>query len=275
MTVTAVTYNTQYGVGLDGAYSIERIVDAVQEADIICLQEVTRGFIRNEGVDMVAGLHNALPDRFIAFQAAADVDMGSSVIEGQATDRRLQFGNAVISRWPIGSIRTHLLPRTWRKNRLNLQRGALEAGIETPLGPMRFYSVHLDHIDARERIAQARALRAIALDFDKTGGAITGASEFGLPDGSDNGDFLLMGDFNCEPGTDPYLTLTEDGALVDISATDPGWTWRSSSAEQPERRARLDYMFANPDLASRISSIHIDRSQDGSDHMPIWVTIGE
>ena len=50
-------------------------------ADIIALQEVTRNFARNGGVDMVEGLAALLPDYFHAFGPAMDLDFG-------ATDKR-------------------------------------------------------------------------------------------------------------------------------------------------------------------------------------------
>ncbi|MEL6922337.1 MAG: endonuclease/exonuclease/phosphatase family protein, partial [Pseudomonadota bacterium] len=148
-----VTYNIQYGIGLDGKYDVRRICDTVCDADIICLQEVTRGFIRNGGADMVAEVEAQLPTHFSSFHAAMDIDMMSGLVEGRAVNRRFQFGNMVLSRWPITASRGHLLPRHARADKLNLQRGALEALITTPDGPIRVYSVHLDHISAEERLA--------------------------------------------------------------------------------------------------------------------------
>ena len=49
-----VTYNIQYGIGLDGRYGIGRIAEAVRGADVIALQEVCRNNPRNDGRDMVA-----------------------------------------------------------------------------------------------------------------------------------------------------------------------------------------------------------------------------
>ena len=50
------SYNIQYGFGLDGRYDLERIVASIANADIIALQEVTRGSPRNGHVDMVAAI---------------------------------------------------------------------------------------------------------------------------------------------------------------------------------------------------------------------------
>lgn len=273
MAVTAVTYNIQYGVGLDGRNDLGRIIDAVREADVVCLQEVTRGFSRNDHADMPAAIRAALPTHFSAYHPAADVDGGSTVEDGTIITRRFQFGNMILARWPLRYVRGHLLPRSWRKDKFNIQRGALEALIDTPVGPIRFFSVHLDHIDARERMAQIRALKPIALEFAQAGGAVTGAGSLGIPDMADTGDFLLMGDFNFEPDSDEHELIIENGAVVDATAADPGWSWRSAF-DKPLRRQRLDYAFGNPSLVRRITAMRIDRAREGSDHMPVWVTIG-
>ena len=88
MAFRVVTYNIQYGIGLDGKYDLERIVDSVRDADIIALQEVTRGFVRNGGRDMVAEIEALLPDRFAVCHMPADVDFGSRVENGKVVSAR-------------------------------------------------------------------------------------------------------------------------------------------------------------------------------------------
>ena len=136
---------------------------------------------------------------------------------------------------------------------------------------LRFYSVHLDHVDSSERLAQIAALRAIALDYGMTGGAISGTAEVGFPELPASPDLVLAGDFNLEPGSPDYLALTGDGRLVDASRGDDGWSWTDPAGVKPVQR--LDYAFANPELAARIISVRIDRQATGSDHMPLWFTI--
>lgn len=272
MAIRCVSYNIQYGVGMDGRYDLARIVDAVAGADLIALQEVTRGAPWNGGADMVAGLSAAFPDRFIATHFPTDVDFGSAVVDGRAQERRFQFGNMVISRWPLTAMRGHLLPRAMRTGRLNLQRGALEAVVASPQGPIRFYSVHLDHIETGERLAQIAALKSIALDFVRDGGAITGLAEYGFPELPLPADFLLMGDFNFEPGSPEHAAMLADGAPVEASAAAPGDSWVDPKGVAPGKR--LDHCFANPDLAARIGDCRIDDAAMGSDHKPVWLTIG-
>ncbi|MGO8656174.1 endonuclease, partial [Rhizobium ruizarguesonis] len=48
------SYNIQHGFGLDGRYDLARIARSLEGADVIALQEVTRGFSRNGFADMVA-----------------------------------------------------------------------------------------------------------------------------------------------------------------------------------------------------------------------------
>jgi len=273
MTISAVSYNIQYGIGLDGGFDLDRIVAAVRGADVICLQEVTRGHPKTGAIDMAAAIAERLPEHFSSYHPAADVDAGSAMEDGRAVNRRFQFGNMVLARWPLRAVRGHLLPRTWRKDKLNLQRGALEALIDTPVGPIRFHSIHLDHVDARERMAQVRAVRAIADRYAQTGGAITGAHVYGLPEVDDRGDFVLMGDFNCEPDSDEYRFMVEDGSVVDATAADPGWSWRPMYDQPAAARQRLDYAFCNRALAERVSGVRIDRNAEGSDHMPVWIEI--
>jgi endonuclease/exonuclease/phosphatase family metal-dependent hydrolase len=272
MTIEVVTYNIQFGIGLDGAYDLERIVEAVKDADIIAFQEVTRGFMRNEGRDMVAEIEALLPDRFAVHHMPADVDFGSRIEDSKAVQSRFQFGNMIVSRWPVLSTRGHLLPRSLRLAELNLQRGALEALIDTPAGPIRFYSVHLDHIDAEERLRQIAALKDIAFATPHTGMAITGLGEFGFAELPHADDFILLGDFNFEPDLAEYRDmLVENGHLIDVSAGDSGWSWTDPEKTKPNKR--LDYGFATEALAERIGYATIDRSVEGSDHMPVWMHI--
>ncbi|MBT6275731.1 MAG: hypothetical protein HOI95_16550, partial [Chromatiales bacterium] len=49
-----VTYNIQYSKGKDGSFELERIANVVADADVIAMQEVTRGFPGAPDVDQPA-----------------------------------------------------------------------------------------------------------------------------------------------------------------------------------------------------------------------------
>lgn len=285
-----VTYNIQYGIGLDGEFGLERIADAVRGADVIALQEVTRNNPQNGGVDMVAGLCDLLPGYFSVFGAPYQVDMGSRLEAGRAVTRHFEFGNMVLSRTPILAARNHLLPRRRSFGTLNLQRGALEAMIDTDFGPVRFYSVHLDHTSPDERIDQIRFLLARAIGYPVEGGAVSGVDELGFPEPPHPDAFVLAGDFNMLPESPEYLAIAGlpddehgrvlragvpiDAALHAGGAAPRAITWRDPKApDDAARHKRIDYTFVSAGLATRIKGVRVDGDAPGSDHVPVWLDL--
>lgn len=277
------SYNIQYGIGLDGRFDPERIAASLEGADIIALQEVTRGFHRNGHVDLVARFEALFPGHFTAFHAPCDIDIGSAVEDGRAVSRRFQFGNMILSRWPILSTRLIALPRTRTISPMNLQRGATEALIATPGGPLRVYSVHLDHVLPAERIAQIRFLKERMLGYPLEGGGITGAADFGYAEPPHPVDFVVMGDFNMQPETPEYCAMvgSRDAYYgrslrlenpVDTLAhlgrlTPESYSW--VHPEDHDRRMHLDYSFISAGLVPRLKDAWTDYAATGSDHLPI------
>ena len=273
-----VTYNTQYGVGRDGKFDLGRIAKEVEGADIIALQEVTRNFSRNGGVDMVEGLAALLPDYFHAFGPAMDLDLGATGKDGRPLNQRFHFGNMVLSRFPIVASRNLLLPRTLRFSRGNLQRSALEALVIAPSGPVRIYSVHLDHVSITERTLQIRHLKERVHAYAAEGGAISGAAEYGFPEPPRLHGFVLMGDFNMDRFSPEYmLVVGENGDAgadpIDVYALgdalpDGAVSWVDDA--KPETNRLIDYAFVEKSLAERVGKVRIDREAKGSDHLPVW-----
>lgn len=281
-----VTYNLHYGIGLDGRFDLDRIAAAIDGADIVALQEVTRNFMRNGGVDMVAGLAERLPDYFHVFAPAMDFDFGIRDSQDRPRNQRMQFGNMVMARFPIVAARNLLLPRTRRLNRGNLQRAALEALITAPDRALRVYSVHLDHLSGAERLRQVRHLRERVLAYPLEGGAISGAEEYGFPEPPCPGEFVLMGDFNMLAGSPEYVEMvgapdpiegTEIVAHhpVDAFAMAPPAPGAVSfvDAGEPGGPRLIDYVFVEASMAGKVLSTRIDDSAAGSDHLPVWVEI--
>lgn len=126
-TLRVVSYNVQMGFGADGRPSIEaaaRTLAAI-DADVIGLQEVSRGFLPTGGTDMVGWLQRSLDMPYVAFQPSAPGSL---------------HGNAIVSRHPIRAVESHELARTGTA----LPRGAVGAVIDVPgFGEVVVISAHL------------------------------------------------------------------------------------------------------------------------------------
>jgi len=282
-----VSYNIQYGFGLDGRFDLERIATSLAGADVIALQEVTRNSPENDHVDMVAALQDLFPEFFAAYGAGCDALLDSRIENGRARERRFQFGNMILSRWPILAIRNLLLPRSHSVEHINLQRSALEVVVDAPGGAIRTYSVHLDHVSPDERLAQIAFLKDRVLNFVGEGGALTGLVANGVPVLPLPQDFVVMGDFNMEPETPEYIAMVghddhfygralRANQPVDVLArfgrlTPDCYSW----IEPPEgpQKAHLDYCFVNHQLFPRVRDVFVDMDAKGSDHFPVWLEV--
>jgi endonuclease/exonuclease/phosphatase family metal-dependent hydrolase len=286
--VKFASYNIQYGFGLDGIYDLDRIARSVEAADIIALQEVTRGFSENDFADMVDDLAALFPNHFWVYGAPCDVHVETGEDGFPPRGTRFQFGNMILSRWPVLSTRTLLLPRCRTITKLNLQRGATEAVIDTPDGALRVYSVHLDHVSPDERIRQLAYLNERINAFPFEGGSLTGACEFGIAEPPLPEDYVVMGDFNMVPESPEYCSFagtadtyfgrvprigTPVDALAALEAYPPGsYSWMDP--KDHNKRMHLDYCFVSCGLQRRLKSAYVDTGSVGSDHFPLWVEIG-
>ncbi len=139
-TLAIASYNIHSGVGLDRRCSASRIVSVLKEldCDIYALQEV----------DNQPGEHEESMqlERF-----ARDLDM--EAIPGLRIVRRTgEYGNAVLTRLPVLSVRRHDLSHSWFE-----PRGALDVQLDMGDRPLRVIATHLG-LARSERRTQWRAL---------------------------------------------------------------------------------------------------------------------
>lgn len=122
--LTIATYNIHAAVGADGRYAPDRIIDVLHElqADIVALQEVPLGGTHCDNVG----------------QIVAEAT-GYEIAEGPACDTpERRYGNVVLSRWPILSVRSIDLSFGSRE-----PRGALDADVDCDGDLLRVVATHL------------------------------------------------------------------------------------------------------------------------------------
>ena len=284
--VRFVSYNTQFCTGLDGRTDLDRIAAEIASADVMALQEIDRHWQRTGHVDQVDGLAERFPDYHWAYGPGVDVDASYREPGGRLVNRRRQFGNMVLARWPILMVRNHLLPKLHLRNPLSLQRSALETVVALPDGPCRVMSVHLAHAAPSERLLQIERLLEIIEAAPRDGGAWSGidyAAGWGLdaPPQPQPARSIVMGDFNCEPNSKEYIRLcgSIDPAFGPLSTCDgliDAWMTRDNGMKDgatygfDDRPHRLDYILLTNHLVERLSSIWVDGGAVGSDHKPVW-----
>ena len=285
-----VTYNIQYSKGKDGRFDLGRIADAIGEADVIALQEVVRNIEGIPDRDQPARLGELLSNYYWVYGPTVDLDASTRSVDGSVQNRRGQFGNMVLSRWPILSSRLLLLPRIRTYEANSVQRGALEAIIDAPSGPVRVYSVHLNPRNPRQRRTEIRYLLPRLFAVPHEGASFTGPGWQGQAEVATPADFVVLGDFNLAPDSPEYSeivgeqdyyygpTLTGD-RLADTwtQAGNPiteGITWYDE-AQDFEWGLKLDYGFVTPGLAPKVTSARIDNEALGSDHQPTWFELAD
>ncbi len=275
------TYNIHYGVGADGRYDVARIADALSEADIVAIQEAVSGWPQNEFADQTAEIAARL-NRYHWYHGAMDSDASEVGADGRIVNRRRSFGNAVISRWPIGWARGHLLPKNALVDRFDLQRGFVEAAIAAPFGSLRVHSVHLSHVGPQQRLPQVQALMNTVTNARRTGstwdGAGSGTFMFQERRPDVPAPAILAGDFNFTPAHPEYPLVCGEmspqyGRLATTMHLADAWTvaGNTEDVETCPGDGRIDHVFVTHDLAPKVRKAWIGSGIQGSDHWPVFV----
>lgn len=278
-----LSWNIQWGRGMDGYVDLKRIVQAIHQLDdfdIICLQEVAVNFPDLPGShneDQIAVLSALLPDYKAIYGIGTDVP--------DAQGSRNQFGNVIFSRFPIGQVWRHLLPWQAEPSAPSMQRVLVEAVITTDIGSLRILTTHLEYYSQRQREMQIDAIRHIHQEAcmmsqrkllqDEQGSAF---EVFPRPK-----EAILCGDLNF-PATAPEHAQI----LAPFSDSTPGFhdTWSLLNpwiphaptvgihpvdfVDQPEC---FDFILITDGLVKHLKKHGIDAKTAASDHQPVWVEL--
>ncbi|MGB2294354.1 MAG: endonuclease/exonuclease/phosphatase family protein [Candidatus Puniceispirillum sp.] len=282
-----ISWNIQCGLGVDGKVDLARIANVIREmgdADIICLQEVSRfnpDLDMGMGYDQVAEFSALFPEHDPVFGAAIDR-------LHPTTGQRWQFGNLILSRLPVIQIFNHLLPQPVSEMPVkHMPRQATEIVVQTANDPLRVITTHLEFHSAHQRIAQMIRLRDnlgdVLANLPYDPGILSTDPYAAIPRPANA---ILCGDFNSTPNDEDYRTLTEPfRALGD--GYDDAWCIVHKDKEHaptcglydhvqwPQGAHCRDFFFVSGALKQSITSLDVQLQTDASDHQPLSLVIAD
>ena len=225
-----LSYNIHHAEGVDGKLDLPRIANIIKEsgADLVALQEVDKSTERTGRVDQAAELAK-LTGMHVVFGKAMDYQGG-------------QYGQVILSRWPILSNSTHYLPEPADREPRIAVATTIRLGAKGPV--IRFVGTHLEHQLEAVRIEQATELNKLFASGD-------------MPT-------LLLGDMNARPGSNPMKILLEKWQ-------DTGNTAPTVPAENP--RNLIDYVLFRPAGAWEVLSSEVLNEPVASDHRPVLAVL--
>ncbi len=221
--VRLVDYNVRGAVGIDGRLGPDDIVAEIasSDPDIVLLQEVARGWAIHGTMDLLAHLEG---------------ELGMASVFAPAADG--QFGNAILSRFPMSGVSSESLPKDGTQD-----RSYLWVRVDTPSGPLDIVGTH----------TQTRSVEQLTALLEAIG---------------DTTPLVLAGDMNVHPN-DPEVMLFTDAGLVDVVGL-TGDPCRTTSAEPTSSCDRPDWVFVTPNIG--VDAVRIG-SAGASDHLAIHVAL--
>lgn len=282
------SYNIQYGKGKDEQFDLDRIASDLGTPELIALQEVETYSNRSGMVHQAQEMAKRFDQMHWVYGPGIDLD-ASLMIDGKLVQRRRQFGNMVLSKWPILSSINHTLPKIALHGIFHLQRTIVETVIDAPSGPFRFCSVHLDHVSTDTRMSQVHYMKDLLLRGHERGASAGGVMndptwfDGELP--SQPMSAIIMGDMNFTPDSPEYTYLLGDvsgfhGRTIRAHGLADAWVLSGHDEMDgdtiPRKEMgprRIDHCFVTTDFADKVTSMDIGVDALGSDHQPIFVDL--
>lgn len=224
--IKVISWNIKFAAEIDTAIAELKEVEALHGADIILLQEMDQG-----GVEKIS---RSLHYNYVYYPASIH------------THHDKNFGNAILSKWPVSQPQKILLPHQNPKN--NQRRIAVRAVITVGDVQLLTYSVH------------------------------TETFWLSPPKRNDQIDHLIQ-----DIGQDsPYIVVGGDfNTLTAESITDFEKRFKSVGLERAS--AKVGYTFAPGNLKFAVDHIFtkgvstletgVWRETEASDHFPVWVKL--
>lgn len=228
-TIRVMTFNIHHAEGLDGIVNIQRIASVItnEKADLVGLQEVDRGTTRVGGRDLPAQL--------------AQLTGMTCVFSNNLSYQGGQYGNAILSRFPVRSREHRLLQRVGDSE----QRGWIKVSVDVHGRDLSFWNTHIDHrADDSERVLAVN-------DFAQW---LT----------NETGPVIFCGDFNDHPGSNVHNLLKNDWL--------DGWekvgVGNGYTVPVLTPRSRIDYIWVSKGSPVQLLNAWVPYTES-SDHLPV------
>jgi endonuclease/exonuclease/phosphatase family metal-dependent hydrolase len=280
-----ISWNIQWARGADGKVDPARIVNdarALGDFDVLCLQEVAANFPGLAGAseeNQFERFAQLLPDYTAIPVTAVDV------LDAQG--QRSLFGNLILSRYPVLRVLRYQLPWPPDPAVPSMPRTVLEATLDTPLGPIRVMTTHLEYYSGLQRAAQVEALRELHAQscarahHPPDGKRKRPGSPFAP--GKQTTRAILTGDFNYRPD-DPLHARLQAPIDVDTPRLVDVWPHLHPDGERPHSVGlydhvqwptpfTCDFIYASEDLLPHVREMQVDTRTPASDHQPLMIVL--
>ncbi|WP_246861205.1 endonuclease/exonuclease/phosphatase family protein [Bacillus sp. REN3] len=234
--IKVMTFNIHHGMGLDKRLDLDRISKLIQssEADLIGLNEVDNRFSkRSLFSDQAAQLAKTLDMDYV---------FGSAIKVGQHGASPRQYGNALVSRFPIINTVNHpfdFLPG------LIEDRALLEANVDIGNRLIAIFVAHLSFAPLLHQKQTEFILKKVQRNKNLS---------------------IVMGDWNMKPFSRSWRLVTRH--LKDVDS------FESKNDTYPSRRPskKLDFIFTSEQIEVIEASVCLDDIL-ASDHLPYMATL--
>jgi endonuclease/exonuclease/phosphatase family metal-dependent hydrolase len=234
VTLRVLSYNIHHGEGMDGKLDLERIARVIREsnADLVSVQEVDRNTPRTQRVDQPARLAE-LTGMHAVFEKNIDLEGG-------------EYGNMILSRWPVESYGNYPLPLVKASER----RGLLVAHVRVGGMHVAFGATHFDASrEPDDRRAQAAAIKRFVQQHPEWA-------------------IILAGDLNAKP-SDPVI----GDVFSVLKDTCPAGQTDALTIPVKNPKARIDYILHSPGPMFAVLDYRVIPETVASDHRPVAVTL--
>ena len=232
--IRILTYNIHHGEGADGVFDLPRLAGVISSGapDLVALQEVDEKTERSGGVSQVSELGRLTGLRPV-FGEAMPFQGGG-------------YGVAVLSRWPVVTVRNRALPRLVPDRE---PRTALSVTVRPPtgLGDVMFTSTHLDFGRGDSRDLQAQAINDMLVGDDRTLS-------------------ILAGDLNSGEDSEVVRIVRQQWREIEV----PGPTVMNGSGQLI---FRLDWLFVRPASRWHVREARRLEEMTASDHLPVLAVL--